>query len=401
MELLSPAGDVDKLEVAYNYGADAAYLGLGSFSLRQRAANVDEHEYLAETLATIKAHRKLYGALNIFFDEHDMRTLNESLDWIATLPLDALIVSDIGVVPLLRKRLPEIDLHLSTQANCTNSDAARIYSDLGFSRIIPARELSLEDIATMKAKVSGLELEVFVHGAMCLAYSGRCLLSGWMASRSANKGDCAHSCRWNYRYAVEEAQRPGEYLPVEEGDGFTTIMSPKDLCMIDHLDRIQDAGVDAVKIEGRVKSAYYTAVVTRAYRKELDRLSTGGTREETQAFVDDLYNVSHREFSTGFFFDGPDTPSTTQQSYSQRYRYAGRVTRAVGENRFELDVKNRIAVGEEIEFIGPNVPSIADAAFALYDGNGQPTGEVTHHTGGAIEPSVLIEPGFLLRQPVK
>ena len=215
MELLAPAGDLEKLETVYTYGADAAYIGLAGFSLRRRADDVDPAR-TAEQLRRIKGSRRLYGALNIYFHNADLRRLEEEIESVAALPLDALIVSDIGVVPVVRRHLPDLELHLSTQANCLNTEAARLYRDLGFSRIIPAREMSLRDLAELKETLPDLQIEAFVHGAMCLAYSGRCLLSAWQAGRSGNKGDCAHSCRWNYRHAIEEAQRPGEYLPVEE-----------------------------------------------------------------------------------------------------------------------------------------------------------------------------------------
>ncbi|TFH04108.1 MAG: U32 family peptidase, partial [Spirochaetales bacterium] len=320
---------------------------------------------------------------------------------IASLPLDALIVSDIGVVPLIRSRMPDIELHLSTQANCLNSEAARMYMDMGFSRIIPAREMSLADLAGMKEKVPALEVEVFVHGAMCLAYSGRCLLSAWQAGRSGNKGDCAHSCRWKYRQAIEEAKRPGEYLPVEEGDGFTTILSPKDICMIDHLSRLSDAGIDAIKIEGRVKSAYYVAMVTRAYRKELDRLASGGDPVTTRPFIDELYNVSHREFSTGFYFEGPDSVAPTDRSYNQKYRFMATVQQQLIPGRFALNVKNGFAMGDPIEFVGPDLPYVQDTSFRLFALNGDPVERITHHTSGLIEPSVSVAPGYLVRMPMK
>jgi putative protease len=288
MELLAPAGDIEKLETVYEYGADAAYLGLAGFSLRQRAGDVqaDGAGDFAADLRRIKGDRLLYGALNIYFHDEDIRRLEAELDAIAALPLDAIIVSDIGLAPLLRSRLPGVELHLSTQANCLNSSAARVYQDLGFSRIIPAREMSLDDLRRMKEKLPDLEVEVFVHGAMCLAYSGRCLLSAWESGRSGNKGDCAHSCRWNYRHYIEEERHPGEFMPVEQGDGYTTLLSSRDLCMIEHLTELADAGVDAVKIEGRMKSAYYAAIVTRAYRKELDRIAGDDGPETTRAFVD-------------------------------------------------------------------------------------------------------------------
>ena len=399
MELLAPAGNAEKLEVAYWYGADAAYIGLGDFSLRQRADNVDPTDtaLLAAELTRIKGSRRLYGALNIYFQERDMVRLEEQIDMIAGLPLDALIISDLGILPVIRRVMPGMELHLSTQANCTNSEAARFYHDLGFARIVPARELSLREIEGIKRAVPALELELFVHGAMCLAYSGRCLLSAWMAGRSGNRGDCAHSCRWNYRVGLEEQQRPGEFLPVEGGAGFTTIMSPKDLNMINHLRELRDAGADAIKIEGRVKSAYYAAIVTRAYRKELDRMASGADPASTRPFVDELLNVSHREFSTGFYFGDPDAVETTEATYRQRYRFMGSVGREVSAGRYALDVKNGFSAGSEIEFIGPDVAFIPDESFALYDPAGLRTEKVTHHAGGFIEPGVSVRPGYLIR----
>ena len=402
MELLAPAGNPEKLETVYRYGADSAYLGLGEFSLRQRADNVpaESPAELGQALRAAKGSRRLYGALNIYFQQRDLSLLEERLEWIASLPLDALIISDIGVLPLIRRRLPGMQLHLSTQANCTNSDAARLYRDLGFSRIVPARELPLTDIETIRKEVPDLELEVFVHGAMCLAYSGRCLLSAWLVGRSGNRGDCAHSCRWNYRLAIEEAQRPGEYLPVEANNGFTTILSPKDLCMIDHLSELQNAGVDAIKIEGRVKSAYYAAMVTRAYRKELDRLENGEPRSASQPFIDELRNVSHREFSTGFYFGDAhaDAVAPGAASYVQEYLFLATIGRRVAPNRFEVAVKNGFAMTDEIEYVGPDLPFARDDRFALLDARGAPVDHLTHHSGGLIEPGVPVESGYLIRR---
>ncbi len=397
LELLAPAGSIDKLETAYAYGADAAYLGLAGFSLRSHAECSIDLDPAA--LAAIKGSRKLYGALNIYFHDADIDRLEAGMERIGELPLDALIVSDLGIVPILRRRLPQFELHLSTQANCLNSSAARAYYDMGFTRIVPAREMSIDDVARVKDAVPEVEIEVFVHGAMCLAYSGRCLLSAWEAGRSANKGDCAHSCRWNYRVAVEEEQRPGSYYPVEEGDGFSTILSPKDLCMIDHIERLHDAGVDALKIEGRMKSDYYVAVVTRAYRKEIDRLRAGASRASVDAFVRDLYTVSHREFSTGFYFGDPRETAPAAATYHQRYRYVARVGERISDNGFRVDVKNAIAADERLDAIGPDVPSIALGGCEFRDGDGAVTTRLTHHDRGSIHTDAPIEPGFLIRRP--
>ena len=282
MELLSPAGSIEKLYYAYAYGADAAYIGIRNFSLRAKADNFKTDEHLE--IKKIKKDKKLYVALNIFFHNSDLYNLEKSIDYISEYPVDAFIISDIGVLPLVKKYFPDTELHLSTQANCINTEAARIYRDMGFTRIIPGRELSLSEISEIKKALPDLEMEVFVHGAMCLAYSGRCFLSKYLADRSANQGDCAHSCRWQYR-VLEESERQGEYFPVIEGENFTSVMSSKDICMIDHLEELKSAGVDSLKIEGRMKSIYYTAVVSRAYRKMID--SIGGKKIDN---LDDYVN---------------------------------------------------------------------------------------------------------------
>ncbi len=401
MELLAPAGDLEKLETAYAYGADAAYIGLSGFSLRSRANDVDPG-LAGPELRRIKGDRRLYGALNIYFHNRDIAALESSIPQIASLPLDALIISDLGIVPMLQARLPQMELHLSTQANCLNTAAARVYRDMGFTRIIPAREMSLDDLRELKATLPDLEIEVFVHGAMCLAYSGRCLLSAWQAGRSGNKGDCAHSCRWNYRYAIEEAQRPGEYYPVEEyrgegPDAYSTILSPRDLCMIDYLDELADAGIDALKIEGRMKSAYYTAIVTRAYRKEIDRICAGAPRESTEAYRAELVNVSHREYSTGFYFADPAATLPAGEGYRQAYRYLGRIGRRVAPGRYEVDVKNGFSTDDPLEYVGPDLPRAEDRSFRLFDPAGAPAQRLSHQAGGSIEPGVPVSPGYLIR----
>ena len=399
MEVLAPAGNREKLSTAYLFGADAAYIGLSGFSLRSSSSELALPNQ-AEVLRELKRDRRLYGALNIYFHDGDIDRLREVLPEIAKLPLDALIVSDLGVVDLLRSHLPGIELHLSTQANCLNASAARTYQSMGFTRIVPAREMSLDDIKRMKDGAPDLEIEAFVHGAMCLAYSGRCLLSAWETGRSANKGQCAHSCRWEYQTYIEEAQRPGEYMPVDETDGHSTILSPRDLCMIDHLAELRDAGVDAVKIEGRMKSRYYVAVVTRAYRREIDRVMGGADASTTQAFRQELYNVSHREFSTGFYFNEPKAAAPTSKTYSQRYRFMGAVGEAIGDGRYRLEVKNSFSRNDTVEFVGPAVNGLRDPALRLVDLEGNPLDSVTHHSEAELIPSVPVEPGWLIRMPV-
>lgn len=397
MELLSPAGDLEKLAAVYRYGADAAYIGVGDFSLRQTPVQRGDPEKLGATLQALKGGRKLYGALNVYFRPNDIRRLQEQLDHIAALPFDALIISDIGVVDILRRRLPTVELHLSTQANCTNAAAARRYLEMGFSRAVLARELSLDEIARIKAQVPGLEIEAFAHGAMCLAYSGRCILSAWLAGRSGNQGACAHTCRWNYRLALEEEKRPGEYLPIVEGDDFTQILSPQDLMMIHHLQELDDAGVDCIKIEGRMKSAYYAAMVTRAYRKELDRLAAGEAPATTEAYLQELYTVSHRPYSTGFYFADPHAQTPAAVAYRRSHMFLATVGGQVGLGRFSLSVKNGFSRSTAIEFVGPDLPSARDTEFELFGPRGEPVDRITHQTGGSIAPSVAVEPGFMIR----
>ena len=403
MELLAPGGNIEKLKTAYNYGADAVYIGIGNFSLRRKADNFHGNEY--EEIAAIKSDKKLYGAVNVYFHENDIKALEESIEYLSRYPLDGFIVSDLGIVRLLQKYFPAIPLHLSTQANCINCESARIYNELGFSRIIVGRETSLDEIAAIKAKLPALEIECFVHGAMCLAYSGRCFLSRYMAGRSANEGSCTHSCRWDYR--LEEQKRPGEFFPVETGEGFTSILSSKDLCMIDHLKELQTAGVDAVKIEGRMKSVYYTAIVTRAYRKHLDALAqdesgsgkTSRVSSEDLAFYrEELFKVSHREFSTGFFFGKEEMDETTKKKYLQSHIFLGTVGKGIGKNRFEFEPKNKIIPGEELEFIGPDVPLLKTAKYNLRNELDETVSEVNNANKYVFETEIPLQEGYIVRR---
>ena len=385
---------MEKLKYAYLYGADAAYIGIRNFSLRQKADNFHEDEHLE--LARLKGNRKLFGALNIFYHEKDISNLQDNLEYLALYPLDGLIVTDLGAAALLKERFPHIPLHLSTQANCLNAEAARVYRSLGFTRIILGREAPLADISLIKESNPDLEIEVFVHGAMCLAYSGRCFLSRYMADRSGNQGHCSHSCRWNYR-VLEEAQRPGEYYPVEVGEGFTTILSSKDLCMIDHLAELKAAGVDSVKIEGRMKSLYYTAVITRAYRKALDALE-GVPVADLAQYREELFKVSHREFSTGFYFGTDEIEAPTTKTYQRSHIFQGVVGEAVAPGRYEIDVKNKIRLDDPLEVIGPDTLFRRLNGFTLRNEEGRPVDEADHGKYYTLETDLLLSPGDILRK---
>lgn len=416
MELLAPAGSAEKLRYAYRYGADAAYIGLPLFSLRAQAENIDDSDSLApEKIRAIKEAsptggpaeqplhegRKLYCAANVYFQDDDLAALEQALPRIEEYPFDAFIVSDLGAYDILRNRFPDADFHLSTQANATNWRAAKLYRDMGFSRIVPGRELSLDEIKTIKDHVPELEIEAFVHGAMCMSYSGRCFISSWLAGRSANRGDCTHSCRWHYKLYLEEEKRPGQMIPVESGDtshgGYNLLMSSRDLCMIDHIGELAEAGIDSIKIEGRMKSLYYVALVARAYRFALDNPGI------ENPFRDDLFSISHREYDTGFFFGRAGMDQSAAKSYRQTGLFAGSVeamptlSDSSGQPvdsrvlfaRFRepgwstpvyVDVKNTISAAEAMEVIGPDAKAIRlqPGEFRFFDCDGLFNEKIRH-----------------------
>ena len=401
MELVSPAGNIEKLTYAWEYGADAAYIGLKKFSLRVKADNFYENEH-AE-IARLKAEyaakgkpKRLFCALNITFHNADIANFLADKEYFRAYPIDAFIIQDIGMVRILQKEFPDIPLHLSTQANCVNAEAVKMYRDLGFRRVVLGREASLGEIAEIKNAVPEMELECFAHGAMCIAYSGRCLMSAYLTGRSANSGLCTHSCRWDYKlvegreYALEERARPREYFPVIEGEDFTALFSSKDLCMIDYLADMKKAGVDSLKIEGRMKSLYYTALVTRAYRKKIDALGGLIADADADPFVEELDKVAHREFATGFYFSRDDANKTTKGETTSPYILAGTIGKeaaavasesaenetgadggvpgARGKTRdFEFVSMNKIDAGTPIEYVGPDICAIVDTDYKLID----------------------------------
>lgn len=402
IELLAPAGNYEKLETAFTYGADAAYMGMTQFSLRKNAGNFPLDEVEKVKALKAKTGKKLYCTMNIVFSESQIEKLQTMKEEIAAWPFDAFLISDIGAVPFMRKNFPDKELHLSTQASCCNSEAVKMYRDMGFKRVVLGREVSLSDIKRIKDKVPEMELEAFVHGAMCMSYSGRCMLSAHLAGRSANQGDCSHTCRWNYKmhYALEEEERPGTYYPIDEEDGYTTILSSKDLCMIDHVKEMQDAGLDSLKIEGRMKSIYYVAVVTRAYRKALDGAL------DLDSFKRDIFDVSHREYTTGFFFfsDQPienrhdDVSRPTSYGYERNYMFLGSIGKQTGENVWEINCKNQIKTGQTLEFIGPDVPLLEEPKCVILDENGFPLLQLDHMKKGFIKSNLPLKEGYIIRK---
>jgi putative protease len=310
MELLAPAGGMEQLDYALHFGADAVYLGGEQFGLRVRADNFSDAE-LAEAVRRVHDRgKRVHVTLNALMHESDLDPLRDFVRYLAEIGIDAVIASDLATIDMVQQLAPQIAIHLSTQASCTNHLAARRYYDLGVRRIVLARELSLAEIAHIRKCVpDDLELEVFVHGAMCMAYSGRCLISAYLTGRDANRGHCTQPCRWHY--ALEEEKRPGEFFPVEEDGRGTYIMNSKDLMMLDHLDDLAEAGVDSIKIEGRVKGAYYIATVVNAYRKVLDGA-------DPCDYLPELDAVSHRPYHTGFFY-GPAEQACDESTYVQTH----------------------------------------------------------------------------------
>ncbi len=384
MELLSPAGNVDKLYYAYAYGADAAYIGLKKFSLRVKADNFYEDEY--KRVIELKKKfpgKKLHCALNIAFHNRDIDAFLDNIDYFRQYPIDAFIVQDLGIVPIIQKEFPDADLHLSTQASCINREAVKMYKSIGFDRIVLGREAGLKEIREIKDAVPDIELEVFGHGAMCIAYAGRCLMSAYLTARSAQSGFCSHSCRWNFdvmtdadakkiaesgALVLQEHSRPGEYFPVYEGDDFTAVLSSKDIRMIEHLDDMRKAGVDSLKIEGRMKSIYYVALVTRAYRKALDALDGKISGKEAAPFIQELDNVSHRESTTGFYYSREDADKTTSGATDSPYEMVATVGKrlsleeesAVFE-KGEASIKARM---DELEAMHPSARAAREKDYA-------------------------------------
>lgn len=359
-ELLAPAGNLEKLETALAYGADAVYAGIDRFSLRARAGCLSLAELPTACDLVQRYGRRLYLALNAFLhpgDEDDFRRLLEKL---RALPVSAYIVADPGALALVRTVDPDRELHLSTQANVTSAAAAQFWQGQGVKRLNLARELTLAEIATIRAQ-SGVELEVFAHGALCVAYSGRCLLSAAMTGRSANRGECAQPCRWNY--TVQEETRPGEYFAIEEDRHGTYLFNSRDLCLVEHVPALAAAGITSLKIEGRMKSRYYVAAVTRVYRAALDawRADPAAWRVDP-LWLRELATVSHRPYGTGFLFGRDAGVHPADSRYRQSHLFVGVVCDDGGPDGWLVEGRNRFAVGDEVELIGP---AMRQAVFCL------------------------------------
>jgi putative protease len=354
VELLAPAGNFEKLEMAFHYGADAVFLGGKEFSLRAGGHNFDREELVEASKYAHERYKKVWVALNIIPHNDEMDALPEYIQFLEKeANVDGVIVADLGVLEMVKEN-SNLHISASTQASNTNWRSVKMWQEMGASRVVLAREVSIENIKEIRAKVPDIEIEVFVHGAMCMSVSGRCLLSNYMIGRDANRGDCAQSCRWKYN--VMEENSCGETNPVDSQDEPTHIFNSKDLCTIEFIDQILDAGVDSLKIEGRMKGIYYVATTVKVYREAIDNYYSGNYRYD-EKWLRELETMSHRKYTSGFYFDKPDSESqnyNNRNSYSQSHKLVAKVAEKISENEYLLEVRNKIFTGEELEVASNN-----------------------------------------------
>ena len=371
IELLSPAGDMERLRMSLAYGADAVYLAGPDFGMRSFAGNFTPEELRQAVELCHSRGVAVHVTCNTMPRNDEAARLPEWLEFLQAAGVDAAILADVGVLSLLKKHAPGVKAHISTQASVSNYQAAAAWYELGASRVILARELSLDEIREIRAKAPpALELEAFVHGAMCVSYSGRCLLSNYMTGRDANRGACAQPCR--YQYALVEEKRPGEYFPIGEDAGGAFILNSRHMCMIDHVPELMDAGLDSLKIEGRAKSAYYAAIVTAAYRHAIDAARAGEPLDPVwRAEVD---KVSHRPYSTGFYYGEPGQ-HTAHARYLRDWQVVGVVTSCAPDGAALCELRNKFAEGDELELVGPGVRPVSFRVEGLADGDGLPIPE--------------------------
>jgi len=413
MEIAAPAGNLEKLRFAFQYGADAVYVGAKAFSLRARSDNFSFDELKIGIDYAHSLGKKVYIAVNIFFMEHDIEQLPAFLDKIAPLKPDALIIADPGAIFLTRKLYPNLPIHVSTQANTTNSYAIKLYKEMGVKRIVLARELSIDDIKRIKEKIPDIELEVFAHGAMCVAFSGRCLISNYLTSkgfitdedptlkslqtpRSANKGDCSQSCRWHY--SLEEKVRGKTALIAEELDTGTMLFSSKDLCMVGHLHDLAAAGVTSIKIEGRVKSLYYVANSVRIYRDAIKQIATGElpSAKQVESWTEELSIVTRREMATGFYYNDNKAIQPSEHNLVGRSGFKGFVLEREGD-LVRCYSKNKITKDMPLAVAGPEMKNISTFDFILLDENKNEVEYVGHGAEFFLQTKENLQPRDILR----
>ena len=399
-EILAPANSLEVLKTAVEYGADAVYIGGEMYGLRAKAKNFSAEDMKKGIEYAHSRGKKVYVTANITAHNRDLEGVRTYFHELKDIQPDALIISDPGVFSIAREVCPEIDIHISTQSNNVNYTTFRFWKDQGAVRVVTARELSLEEIGDIRDNIpEDLEIETFVHGAMCISYSGRCLLSNYFTGRDANLGACTHPCRWKY-YIMEE-KRPGEYLPVEENERGTYIFNSKDLCMIEHIPELVKAGIDSFKIEGRMKTALYVAVVSRTYRMALDDYFEDPEKYEKNIpyYKEEIAKCTYRQFTTGFFF-GPTSHESQiydHNTYVKGYVYLGMISRKDSDGSGVFEQKNKFSVGDEVEIMKPSGENIRTRVLALRDEDGNemencphPGQSITICTECALEPFDII-----------
>ena len=384
-ELLIPASSLEVLKTAVIFGADAVYIGGEAFGLRAKAKNFSMKD-MGEGIAFAHAHgAKVYVTANILAHNRDLAGVEEYFKELKELHPDALIIADPGVFQIAGRVCPEIERHISTQANNTNYGTYLFWHELGAKRVVSARELSLEEIKEIREHIpEDMEIETFIHGAMCISYSGRCLLSNYFTGRDANQGACTHPCRW--KYAVVEETRPGEYMPVYENERGTYIFNSKDLCMIEHIPELVEAGIDSFKIEGRMKNALYAATVTRAYRRAIDDYfaSPGKYAAGLSWYKEEIRKCTHRHYSTGFYFGKPSEESQIYDSstYVNEYTYLGRIEEtavdAANSALAKFEQRNKFSLGESLEIMKPDGRTLEATVEGLYTAEGEPVDSCPH-----------------------
>ena len=380
-ELLVPASSLEVLKIAVIFGSDAVYIGGEAFGLRAKAKNFS-HDDMAAGIAFAHEHGvKVYVTVNILAHNYDLEGVREYLYELKELKPDGLIIADPGIFMYAKEICPEIERHISTQANNTNYETYRFWYQLGAKRVVTARELSLEEIREIRAHIpDDMEIETFIHGAMCISYSGRCLLSNYLTGRDANQGACTHPCRW--KYSIVEEKRPGEYMPVFENERGTYIFNSKDLCMIEHIGDILESGIDSLKIEGRMKTALYVATVARTYRKAIDDYMESPEKYQANMswYQEQISNCTYRQFTTGFFYGKPDenTQIYDNNTYEKEYTYLG-YAEDVDERGFaQITQRNKFSVGEIIEIMKPDGQNLSVTVQGIYNEDGEAQESAPH-----------------------
>ena len=380
-ELLIPASSLEVLKIAVVFGADAVYIGGEAFGLRAKAKNFTKEDMI-EGIAFAHAHGvKVYVTANILAHNYDLEGVREYFEELKEIKPDALIIADPGVFAIAKEVCPEIERHISTQANNTNYGTYKFWYEQGATRVVSARELSLKEIKEIRENIpDDLEIETFIHGAMCISYSGRCLLSNYLVGRDANQGACTHPCRW--KYAIMEEKRPGEYMPVYENERGTYIFNSKDLCMIEHIPELFDAGIDSFKIEGRMKTALYVATVARTYRKAIDDYMESPEKYQQNMpwYLDQISNCTYRQFTTGFFFGKPSEEAQIydNNTYLKEYTYLGFVGDCNEEGLYQIEQRNKFSVGEEIEVMKPGGENVKVTVRRIVDEEGNEMESAPH-----------------------